>query len=89
MRETHRLKREHLRVTGERLATLMVERDVSLSAIAASARIQRSTLESLCAGERGIPSDVLATIALMLGTNAEYLKGSTDVRDAGVPHALP
>jgi len=89
MREAHRVKREQLRVTGERLAMLMVERGVSLAAIADFARIQRGTLESLCAGERGIPSDVLATIALMLGTNAEYLKGSTDVRDAGVPHALP
>jgi transcriptional regulator with XRE-family HTH domain len=78
MREARQREREQLRVTGKRLALLMRKRGISVASLAANVRLQRSTLESLCSGQRNIPSDALASCARELGTSLEYLRASTD-----------
>jgi plasmid maintenance system antidote protein VapI len=57
--------------TGDRLTGLMKEKGLSLPALAASVRIQRSTLENFCQGHRDLPGDVLAAMADRLGTSPD------------------
>jgi plasmid maintenance system antidote protein VapI len=56
----------------------MEEQGVSVATLAASVRIQRSTLENFCAGGPAIPSDVIERIANQLGTNPGYLRAISD-----------
>ena len=81
MREARRKERQQALTSGERVTALMRARGISVSVLAAKVRIQRSTLENLCSGQRRIPADVLESIARELGTNVEYLKVSTDDSD--------
>jgi hypothetical protein len=58
---------------AQRLVDLMRSQGVSTAALAASVRIQRSTLENFCAGGPSIPFDVIERIALELHTTARFL----------------
>jgi transcriptional regulator with XRE-family HTH domain len=58
---------------AERLIDLMRAQGISTTALAASVRIQRSTLENFCAGGPSIPLDVIERIAQELHTTARYL----------------
>ena len=78
MRESRRIERQQVLVMGHRVAALMRERGVSVTALAATVRVQRGTLQNLCSGQRRIPGDVLESIARALGTSVAYLKASTD-----------
>jgi transcriptional regulator with XRE-family HTH domain len=60
-------------VTGDRLTKLMKEKGLSLPELAASVRIQRSTLENFRQGHRSLPGDVLAAMADRLGTSPDFL----------------
>ena len=71
--------------TGRRVKALMAEQGISVAVLAATVRVQQSTLESLCAGRRRIPSDVLDSIAKVLGTTSGYLTAST--ADTSLPGA--
>jgi hypothetical protein len=64
--------------SAKRLSALMKEQGVSIVSLAASVRIQTSTLENFCAGGPAIPSDVIERIALQLGTNPGYLRAISD-----------
>jgi transcriptional regulator with XRE-family HTH domain len=72
-----RRNRAQAHLTGERVSALMRERAVSVSSLAESVRIQRSTLENFCAG-RIIPTELLAAIAGALGTTVAYLTAVSD-----------
>ena len=51
---------------------------VSMAALAASVRIQRSTLDNFCAGGPSIPSDVVERIAAELRTTVRYLTADVE-----------
>ncbi len=59
--------------TGQRLSWLMADRNVTSQDLAASVRIQESTLANFRNGCRNIPSDVVASMARELGSNVAYL----------------
>ena len=85
MPSVYRQKSAQAHATGKRVSELMRERNVSVTVLAASVPIQRSTLENYCAG-RVIPSDLLATIAKKLQTTVAYLNSVTDdPRPAAAP----
>jgi transcriptional regulator with XRE-family HTH domain len=88
MREARRRERQQALASGKRVTALMRQRGISVSALAAKVRIQRSTLENLCSGQRRIPADVLESIARELGTNVEYLKVASDDSDPPESPAL-
>jgi plasmid maintenance system antidote protein VapI len=64
-------------LTSGRVSALMRERGVSITSLADSVRIQKSTLENFCAGRR-IPPDLLASIARRLETSVAYLLALSD-----------
>jgi plasmid maintenance system antidote protein VapI len=66
------------RVTAQRLAQLMDDRGMTAAMLAASLRIQESTLGNFRKGYRNIPSDVLTHMARELGTNEEFLLAKND-----------
>ena len=69
--------------TGRRLTWLMTDRGVTSKSLAATLRIQESTLGNFREGYRNIPSDVLENMALELSTNADFLMArSNDPRPA-------
>jgi plasmid maintenance system antidote protein VapI len=78
-------EREQTLATGRRVTALMAQNGISVAVLAAAVRVQQSTLQSLCAGQRRIPPDVLDSIARVLGTTSAYLMASTD--DPGLPGA--
>lgn len=51
----------------------MVGRGLSISVLAASVRIQQSTLENFRRGHRNLPGDVLEAMANELGTSTDFL----------------
>jgi plasmid maintenance system antidote protein VapI len=51
----------------------MVERGVTPMGLAATLRIQESTLANFCEGHRGIPSHVVVAMARELDTNVAFL----------------
>jgi transcriptional regulator with XRE-family HTH domain len=59
--------------TGDRLTRLMKEQGLSLPELAASVRLQRSTLENFRQGHRNLPGDVLTAMADRLGTSPDFL----------------
>ena len=70
---TYYRDRAHRAACAKRVIDLMRERGVSRNALAASVRIQRSTLDNFCAGGPSLPSDVMELIALELRTTARDL----------------
>jgi transcriptional regulator with XRE-family HTH domain len=64
--------------TGGRLTSLMRQRGLTTPALAATLRIQQSTLDNFRQGYRSIPSDVLDNMARELGTNTDYLMERSD-----------
>jgi transcriptional regulator with XRE-family HTH domain len=79
MVRTNREQREaSISSTSDRLTRLMKERGVTISALAASVRIQQSTLENFREGHRNLPGDVMDAMANELGTSADYLMDRSD-----------
>ncbi len=71
--------------TGQRLSMLMADRGVTSIGLAASLRIQESTLANFRGGHRNIPSDVIAAMARELDTNVAFLlESSEDSRPGAV-----
>ncbi len=75
---TYQRNRSQRAAGAQRLVDLMRAHGVTTAALAASVRIQRSTLDNFCAGGPSIPSDVMERIALELQTTARYLTGDPD-----------
>ncbi len=78
VRATRQEHADSISSTGDRLTKLMKERGVSASTLAATVRIQESTLENFRQGHRNLPSDVLDAMALELGTSPDYLMDRSD-----------
>ena len=75
---TYHRNRSQREACAQRLIDLMRAQGISTATLAASVRIQRSTLENFCAGGPSIPSDVIERIALELHTTARYLTAAPD-----------
>ena len=65
--------KESMSVTGDRLTRLMKDCGVSISALAAKVRVQQSTLHNFRQGHRNLPTDVLESMARVLGTSTDFL----------------
>lgn len=65
-------------VTGERLSGLMADHDLTFAGLAAKLGILESTLANFHEGFRSLPSEVIASMATVLGTNVGFLLGTTD-----------
>jgi plasmid maintenance system antidote protein VapI len=70
---TYERNRSQRAAAAKRLISLMHSQGVSTAALAASVRIQRSTLENFCAGGPSLPADVIERIARELHTTARFL----------------
>lgn len=78
-RSARRLARQaSISVTGERLTRLMNDRGLSTVTLAAAIGIQSNTLENFRRGYRGLPDDVLQSLARQLNTNANFLLDRSD-----------
>ena len=75
---TYNRNRSQREACAQRLDDLMRAQGVSRAALAASVRIQRSTLDNFCAGGPSLPSDVMERIAFELQTTARYLAGDVE-----------
>ncbi len=77
MPKDFRRDRAQALMTGRRVTKLMRDRGVSTASLADSVHIQQSTLANFCAG-RGIPPDLLVSIARTLETSVAYLLSISD-----------
>ena len=66
------------RLTAERFAKLLRARGMTSASLAASLRIQESTLGNFRQGYRNLPSYVLSRMVGELGTNEDFLLARND-----------
>lgn len=64
----------------ERIRNLREDSDLTQQDMADKLFINRRTYSSYGTGERGIPVDVLSSIADIFNTSTDYLMGRTDVK---------
>lgn len=68
------------RMKYERIRNLRVDNDLTQQNMADKLYINRRTYSSYEIGERGIPIDILSSIADIFNTSTDYLIGRTNVK---------
>ncbi len=71
---------EHVRVSGERLKALRIERNLTLEVLAEMAGLGVSTLSQYENGEREVKTVNLLKIMKFFDVSADYLLGVSDMR---------
>lgn len=61
-----------------RIRDMRNDRDLSQRHVAGELQIAQNTLSQYETGERNIPNEILASIAIMYDTSIDYLLGLTD-----------